>query len=531
MSNPTPATSTFEVYVYDDEPPILACPGQLEVCTDGEETSDELYATISTDGYATTTTSGTGRYTGAAPRLYVQSVKDNVDADMEFASTDYTRSGDASTDYVVTHSRCDSSDTDCVDTTPYTLPPRVSDISTFVSATSDTAGPTNWRDSITRPRYRIGNHKITFTAEDSFGNTATCDVSVIVRDCAPPKPVCTPVSANTEVDVCYCTVHGLTVVAADNSGIEPRVLLTVNGIPVDDDFKFAIGETEVVAKAIDMSGAVPCKHNAALNSIAACYPADHTGLHAASGAESDELSETCTLTVTCVDNQNPVLNCPAVHRGSCNSQEVLADGSTYGTIGDGISWPPQITASDNSGITIPGTYRVMTGDHAATEVTADTRFYWYEAVQVRYTATDETGLSGECTFTVEIACTIEKWARGTDFDEISTCGSTSVGDQMTCLSAGVGGGAADADGFVELTATALQMAATGAARPPQPRTTSMAATMSGGDGSLGFDMYWAPEARVISVPRLTVPRLSPPPPPPHCCSTRLSSGQLGTNSV
>jgi hypothetical protein len=153
------------------------------------------------------------------------------------------------------------------------------------------------------------------------------------------------------------------VAASDNSGVAPEVLLRVGDVPVDDDYKFHIGITEVTATARDMSGAVPCKHNAALNKIAACYPAGGSGYDAASGASSDELSSTCTLTVTCNDNQDPVLDCHGItHKGSCNSLDALATGSTYGTIGVGIPWPPLIQASDNSGVTIP----VSTNGHLLT---------------------------------------------------------------------------------------------------------------------------------------------------------------------
>ena len=136
---------------------------------------------------------------------------------------------------------------------------------------------------------------------------------------------------------------------------------------------------------------------------------------------------------------------------------------------------------------------MLTGAHANTELTAATQFFWYEAVQVRYTVTDNSERSGQCTFSVEVACTIEKWARGTDFTEASSCGQTSGGDQMSCLTQQVVSGTPVADGFVELSLEALQTAASGAVSQPQPRTLSMPATMDGGVGTLGFDMFWKPQ--------------------------------------
>eukprot|EP01051_Picozoa_sp_SAG22_P012248 SAG22_NODE_1254_length_5000_cov_17.753316_1_plen_1415_part_00 len=42
-------TCTFKVYVYDDEAPVLTCPSNIELCTDGGATSDSMYATIYTN--------------------------------------------------------------------------------------------------------------------------------------------------------------------------------------------------------------------------------------------------------------------------------------------------------------------------------------------------------------------------------------------------------------------------------------------------------------------------------------------------
>eukprot|EP01051_Picozoa_sp_SAG22_P000958 SAG22_NODE_32_length_27675_cov_12.130119_3_plen_2571_part_00 len=489
-------TCTFDVYVYDAELPTLTCPTELQVCTDGEAESTFNYATVTTTGYATVTGSST-RYTGdTPPRLYVTSVSDNVDADMFFDASDYSRTGDAEADYVVQHSRCAAGDldADCADTTPYTQPPRVTATHAWTATTTRTEGAR--AADFSPPQYKIGLYTITFTAQDSFGNQASCDVSLQVRDCAPPRPVCVDETANTDPDVCYCTLTDLSVTATDNSGVPPQVLLTVDGMPIDNDFKFRIGTTDVLATATDMSGAVPCSHNAALNKIGACYPdAPFEGDDEASGASSRDLSATCNLRVTCTDNQDPVLVCPAVHSGSCDSQVPLADGSTYGTINTGISWPPpDITSSDNSGVVIPGTFTVRSGEFAGQEVTDATRFYWYESVQVEYTATDggDAPRTTSCTFAVELACTIEKWARGADFTEVSTCGDGG-GDQMSCLSAQDAAGTADEDGFVPLTLAALQTTPDGADRAAlQPRTTAGVASVDGGTGVLGWDMLWKP---------------------------------------
>ena len=125
---------------------------------------------------------------------------------------------------------------------------------------------TNWPaagtpHALTDPKYAIGEYALEFTATDTYKNSNTCQSKLVVQDCAKPVLATSDISTTTAPGVCYCTLESdhliSKITAVDNSGIRPYVQVqTLDGLPIDSDFKFTIGTTTLKAIATDMSGAV-----------------------------------------------------------------------------------------------------------------------------------------------------------------------------------------------------------------------------------------------------------------------------------
>ena len=502
-------TCSFTVYVYDNESPQLTCAESFTVCTEGGNDGEtaENYAIIKTAGFATV-----GFSAGDVSILYPQRVTDNVDADMTFSTASPIVFDGAPSAEI--HFQPDAS------TSPYTSAPKIVATASGRTVTTETSAltldsPIADAQAVAQNaanRYYIGSYTVTFTATDSFDNEHACAVAVTVKDCAPPKfTTCAAEVADTKHDVCYCTVGNIGEHnrATDNSGISPKVLMTVDGRPVDGDFKFPIGATTVAATATDVSGAVPCV-------VGADDTIDTDGCNAAGVLVTE-----CSFVVTCNDDQAPVAICPEELGGACDSTVTGSSESEYGTIGEGIhTWPPPVQQKDNSGVTQAGKFFANI-DGVATEITVGAdgrqtsahRFPWYEATTVTYKVTDKTGAALEaldwstitgtddstddsvCTISLRLQCSIGIWMVGASFKHSDECSA----DQMTCLTSTVANRDSSAyagDGYILLSGTdhasATEAGATAAGLPLTPWTTHLDRGLA--TDELGFKMYWKPVA-------------------------------------
>jgi len=122
--------------------------------------------------------------------------------------------------------------------------------------------------------YPVGKTTITRTAEDSAGNEATCEQTVTVSDCEAPTVICpSNITQDTDLDACSASVL-FAATAIDNCSA--TTTYSISGTMITSPHTFPVGTATVTATATD--------------------PADNT--------------DSCTFTVTVVDNQDPTITCP-----------------------------------------------------------------------------------------------------------------------------------------------------------------------------------------------------------------------------
>ncbi|MCG9911082.1 MAG: HYR domain-containing protein [Flavobacteriales bacterium] len=191
--------------------------------------------------------------------------------------------------------------------------------------------------------FPVGTTTVTYTATDLYGNVSTCSFNVTVVENVPPVISGCPsdISVSNDPDQCNAIVTWVAPTAFDNCGLAS---FTSTHNPGD---VFPIGVTTVVYTAVDSAG----------NSV------------------------TCSFTVTVNDTQLPVIvDCPTN----------IVTSNDLGECGAEVSWIPP-TASDNcnTGFTFVSTHNP--GDFFPVGVTV-----------VTYTATDASGNSAACSFTVTV---------------------------------------------------------------------------------------------------------------------------------
>ena len=186
--------------------------------------------------------------------------------------------------------------------------------------------------------FPIGTTLVTATATDVNGRSSSCTFNVTVTDNQPPQLTCpTNITANTDAGICTASSVVLgTPTATDNCGIAST---TNNALSI-----YPIGVTNVTWTVTDVHGLV----------------------------------STCIQTVTVVDNQDPVITCPAnismnADPGTCTKVVTYSASATDNCGVSGIGYSPASGSTFSVGTTI---------------VTA--------------TATDVNGRTSICTFTVTI---------------------------------------------------------------------------------------------------------------------------------
>jgi hypothetical protein len=186
--------------------------------------------------------------------------------------------------------------------------------------------------------FPVGTTTVTSTARDSSGNSSQCTFTVTVVDNQPPVLTCPAnITANAVPGTCGSNVT-FSVTATDNCGVTNVVSMPPSG------FAFQVGTTTVTSTARDSSGN----------------------------------SSQCTFNVTVVDNQPPVLTCPAN----------ITVNAVPGTCGSNVTF--SVTATDNCAVTNmvslpPSGFAFQVGTTTVTN-----------------TARDSSGNSSQCTFTVTV---------------------------------------------------------------------------------------------------------------------------------
>jgi large repetitive protein len=184
-----------------------------------------------------------------------------------------------------------------------------------------------------------GTTIVTVVVTDENNNTNSCTFTVNVLDTEPPVAICPPsVTVDTDPGLCSAVVAFNTNLSTDNC---PGV--TVSAVPASGSV-FAVGTTVVVITATDASGN----------------------------------SDTCQFTVTVEDNEAPVALCPA---------NITVDNDP-GECGADVSFVLP-APTDNCGAT-------------STPSIASGSFFEVGTEVVVVTATDASGNSGSCSFTVTV---------------------------------------------------------------------------------------------------------------------------------
>jgi len=221
--------------------------------------------------------------------------------------------------------------------------------------------------------FPVGTTPVVFTATDGNGNSSTCEFDVTVEDAEDPIIVC-PGGINVNVDptTCGAEVTYAAVTATDNctSPITPSL---DNGFASGSNFP--VGTTTVTYTATD-------------------------------GAGNDA---TCSFDVTVVDDENPVITCPAdittdASPNACNAFVSYSAPTVTDNCATGIV--PVLTAGQNSGSSFPvGT------------------------TTISYIANDGNGNSATCSFTITVEDNVAPLILACPLDitenvEPNTCGAT-----------------------------------------------------------------------------------------------------------
>ena len=328
---------TQRVIVRDTQPPAITCPGDLTLTTDPGHCSrsNVIYAVTFSDNCSATLTQTAGLPSGAT---FPKGTTTN-----RFVVTD--GSGNSNTcSFTVT----------VVDTEPpaITCPPNLtvnasngvcyaSDLNLGTPVTSDNcavASVTSNAPSI----YPVGTNTVIWTVTDTSGNTNTCTQLVIVVDNQTPVITCpaSNIVVNAAAGSCVSNV-AFVVTATDNCG----TIASLMSSPPSGS-SFPVGTTTVTNIAVDASGN----------------------------------SNSCTFTVTVLDNQPPAIACPSdlafsTDPGHCSRSNVIYT----------------VTFSDNCSATLVQTAGLPSGATFPKGVTTN-----------RFVVTDASGNTNSCAFTVTV---------------------------------------------------------------------------------------------------------------------------------
>jgi gliding motility-associated-like protein len=196
--------------------------------------------------------------------------------------------------------------------------------------------------------YETGTTVIVFTATDACGNASTCQMTITVIDNEDPQITCPEdITVNNDPGVCEAYVTVPQPVVSDNCGVASftnSFTQTSNASAV-----YPVGTTEVIWTVVDGSGNI----------------------------------STCTMNVTVIDNEAPVIVCP----------EDMAVNTDAGVCEANVT-VPQPEATDNCGIA--SMVNSFNGTSNASGV------YPVGTTVVTWTVTDIHGLTAECSMNITV---------------------------------------------------------------------------------------------------------------------------------
>ncbi|TVZ60061.1 HYR domain-containing protein [Flavobacteriaceae bacterium MAR_2010_105] len=198
--------------------------------------------------------------------------------------------------------------------------------------------------------YPVGTTTITFTATDSAGRTDSCSMTVTVTDNQDPVISCpSNITVNAAAGLCNANVTVPLATATDNC-TGTTITNDFNGGGANASGTYPVGTTTVTFTATDSAGR----------------------------------TDSCSMTVTVNDNQDPVISCPAnitvnAAAGLCNANVTV----------------PLATATDNC--TVASITNDFNGGGANASGT-----YPVGTTTVTFTATDSAGRTDSCSMTVTV---------------------------------------------------------------------------------------------------------------------------------
>jgi len=337
------STLSFDVTVVDNEAPSIACPDDANQSTE----ADESYAIVNfenataTDNCSVTVEQTAGLISGSQFPIGESTVTFTAtDASGNITDCSFTVTiTDEEPPTIVCPANIDMDvDAGICGAVVSFETPTASDNSGSEVTVTQTAGP------ISGEVFPVGTTTVTFTATDAAGNSASCSFDVTVNDTEDPTfESVSDINANTDAGVCGAVVSFEAPTATDNCD---GTVVSLNDGSMASGSEFPVGTTTVTYTATDAAG----------NTF------------------------TVSFDVIVVDNQAPSIACPG------NVNQTTDVGESYAIVNF-----ENATATDNCNVTIEQTAGLTSGS----------QFPIGEST-VTFTATDASGNTTECNFTVTV---------------------------------------------------------------------------------------------------------------------------------
>jgi gliding motility-associated-like protein len=211
--------------------------------------------------------------------------------------------------------------------------------------------------------FEIGMTTVTYFVTDTFMNIANCSFTVTVLDTVPPVVLCpTPEAVVNDPGLCSALIPNLIPDIEECEQDSVKYILsgatTASGLGIPTNVSFNVGLTTLTYEVVDESG--------------------NTG--------------TCSVDVTVLDGEGPVVSCPA-------DVVVSTAMDTCGAVLNNLD----VTATDNCDAAIAVlSYTIDGATQGSGSLDASGSFFDIGVSTITYLATDSTGNTGSCSFTVTV---------------------------------------------------------------------------------------------------------------------------------
>ncbi len=368
----TTATCSFTITVEDNEPPTVTCPTpdnpyetdpgfcytSLEFAANAEDNCgvDTIIYEVDGDGITfpyefpvgttTVVVTVTDINGNTATCTFTVEVEDNEAPDVTCPSDATVTAGMGECYYTVTGTEFDP--TAIADNCS------VSSVNYILNGSTEGAGS----NTLAGEALYKGLTMITWIVTDDSGNTVTCSfmVEIEVDDNEPPTVICPTPDNPYETDPGFCyTSLEFAADAEDNCGVD-TIIYEVDGGGITFPYEFPVGTTTVVVTVTDING------NTA----------------------------TCTFTVEVEDNEAPEILCP-------EDVTISTDPDTCLYMHVGIEWDAEATDNCEASIAYE-----LDGTTSGSGTSLDGVAFNFGATIVTWTATDGSGNSTQCSFSVTV---------------------------------------------------------------------------------------------------------------------------------